>query len=42
MANKGSNLNTSTFFITLTDDHLVNLDGKHTIFGQVTEGIEIL
>ena len=32
-ANTGPNLNTSTFFITLTDDHLAKLDGKHTVFG---------
>ena len=41
MANLGPNLNDSRFFITLTDN-APELDGKHTIFGQVAEGLEIL
>jgi len=38
MANLGKDLNGSQFFITLGED-LERLDGKHTIFGQVEEGI---
>lgn len=30
------------FFITLTDEHLSALNGKHTIFGFVVEGLEVL
>lgn len=41
-ANVGPNMNTSDFFITLTDQHLKALDDKHTIFGEVAEGHEIL
>lgn len=42
MANKGPNLNSSQFYITLTDRHLDYLDDKHTVFGIVTEGREVL
>jgi len=41
-ANSGSNLNNSSFFITLTKSHLASLAGKHTIFGKVEEGLDIL
>ena len=41
-ANLGPNLNTSTFFVTLTDDELPSLFKKHTIFGQVEEGLDVL
>jgi len=41
MANLGPDLNDSRFFITLADD-LHQLDGKHTIFGQVAEGEDVL
>lgn len=41
-ANLGPNLNNSTFYITLNDTNLTYLNDKHTIFGKVEEGIEIL
>lgn len=41
-ANKGPNRNNSEFFITLTEDRLPTIEGKHTIFGEVVEGLDIL
>ena len=41
-SNENPNCNDSDFFITLGDDHLEQLDGKHTLFGHVAEGIELL
>ncbi|XP_041991725.1 peptidyl-prolyl cis-trans isomerase CYP59-like [Salvia splendens] len=41
MASAGENLNASQFYITLRED-VDYLDGKHTVFGEVAEGLETL
>ncbi len=41
MANSGKNSNTSQFYISL-EERLPALDGKHVVFGQVVEGLEVL
>lgn len=41
-SNLGPDKNNSRFFITLTDNHLTQFDGHHSIFGEVAEGFEVL
>ncbi|MDP6127919.1 MAG: peptidylprolyl isomerase [Dehalococcoidales bacterium] len=40
MANSGPNTNGSQFFITYSSQH--SLDNRHSVFGQLTSGVNIL
>src|SRR5919112_635368 len=42
MAHAGKNTGGSQFFIVLSERNTSHLNGVHTVFGQVTKGLEIL
>lgn len=42
MANTGPNTNRSQFYITTRGEDMDYLDGKHTLFGEVVEGLDVL
>lgn len=42
MAHAGKDTGGSQFFIVLTRAHTAHLDGKHTVFAQVIEGLDLL
>lgn len=41
-ANKGPHMNSSPFYIQLTDKPLSSLNFRHTIFGKVEEGLDVV
>ena len=42
MAHAGKDTGGSQFFIVLTREQTVHLDGKHTVFGQLTTGLDLI
>jgi len=42
MAHAGKNTGGSQFFICYNRHHTKHLDGKHTCFGHITEGVDII
>jgi len=41
-ANQGPDQNCSTFFLTLGDEEIKSFLKKHTIFGEVVEGLDVV
>jgi peptidyl-prolyl cis-trans isomerase B (cyclophilin B) len=42
MAHAGKNTGGSQFFIVLSEENTRHLNGVHTVFGQVTEGLDVV
>ena len=42
MAHAGKDTGGSQFFMVLSEDNTKHLNGVHTVFGQITEGIDIM
>jgi peptidyl-prolyl cis-trans isomerase B (cyclophilin B) len=42
MAHAGKDTGGSQFFIVLSEDNTRHLNGVHTVFGQVTEGLDVV
>jgi len=42
MAHAGLNTGGSQFFVVLNEHNCKHLDGKHTVFGRVTEGFDVV
>lgn len=42
MANSGANTNGSQFFIVHAEEGTPHLDGAHTVFGQVVDGLDVV
>ncbi|CAN5815053.1 peptidylprolyl isomerase [soil metagenome] len=42
MAHAGKDTGGSQFFVVLSEANTRHLNGKHTVFGQVTEGLEVV
>lgn len=42
MATNGPDMNASQFFITLADKELKDLHKRHTLFGRVAEGLDVI
>ena len=42
MAHAGKDTGGSQFFLVLSEKNARHLDGVHTVFGQVTQGLDVL
>jgi peptidyl-prolyl cis-trans isomerase B (cyclophilin B) len=42
MAHAGKNTGGSQFFMVLSESNTRHLNGVHTVFGQITEGLDLL
>ena len=42
MAHAGTNTGGSQFFMVLSESNTRHLNGKHTVFGQITQGLDVM